>query len=243
MVASGIAELPMVGGHPAIDLVNTVEPRLPVAGRHDHLGTPDDLLTWARRADLVDEPEAAEIARVWREAPQAAGSALASVIQIREALFTALAAGLGPDYAQPGTGTETGTGTGTGTGADQALDYLSLRWSAAMARSSLRLGDRDGPGARLVVGSAPALLIPDRAAAIAVDVLCQADLDRLGICPPEHEGCGWLFLDRSRNGSRRWCTMEFCGAQAKARRLTERRRADRVPVRRAPAKDSDSGSR
>ncbi len=94
----------MVGGHPAIDLVNTVEPRLPVAGRHDHLGMPDDLLTWARRADLVDEREAAEIARAWREAPQAAGSALASVIQIREALFTALAAGLGPDYAQPGTG-------------------------------------------------------------------------------------------------------------------------------------------
>ncbi len=215
----------MVGGHPAIDLVNTVEPRLPVAGRHDHLGTPDDLLTWARRADLVDEREAAEIARAWHEAPQAAGSALASVIQIREALFTALAAGLGPDYAQPGTG------------AEQALDYLSLRWSAAMARSSLRLGGRDGPGVRLVVGSAPALLIPDRAAAIAVDALCQADLDRLGICPPEHEGCGWLFLDRSRNGSRRWCTMEFCGAQAKARRLTERRRADR-----APGKDSDSGS-
>ncbi|MGH3400264.1 MAG: CGNR zinc finger domain-containing protein [Streptosporangiaceae bacterium] len=65
-----------------------------------------------------------------------------------------------------------------------------------------------------------------------------AYLGRLGICPPEHEGCGWLFLDRSRNGSRRWCTMEFCGAQAKARRLTERRRADR-----ASTEDSDSGSR
>ena len=226
MVASGIAELPMVGGHPAIDLVNTVEPRLPVAGRHDHLGAPHALLAWARRADLVDEREAAEVARTWSETPRAADSALASVIQIREALFTALAAGLGPDYAQPAADT------------DQALDYLSLRWSAAMARSSLKLGGQDQPGARLMVGSAPALLIPDRAAAIAVDVLCQADLGRLGICPPEHDGCGWLFLDRSRNGSRRWCTMEFCGSQAKARRLTQRRRADR-----APAKGSDSGSR
>lgn len=203
----------MVGGHPAIDLVNTVEPRLPVAGRHDHLDTPAALLTWARRAGLVDEPEAAAVTRAWSESAEAAGSALASVIRIREALFTALAPGLGSGYAPPGT--------------EQALEYLSLRWSAATARSSLRLGE-GARGARLVVGSAPALLIPDRAAAIAVDLLCHTDLTRLGICPPEHHGCGWLFLDRSRNGSRRWCTMEFCGSQAKARRLTQRRRADRV---------------
>jgi predicted RNA-binding Zn ribbon-like protein len=212
MVSTSVAELPMVGGHPAIDLVNTVEPRLPVAGRHDHLDTPAALLTWARRAGLIDEPEAAVVTRAWSESAEAADSALASVIRIREALFTALAPGLGSDYAQPGT--------------EQALEYLSLRWSAATARSSLRLGE-GARGARLVVGSAPALLIPDRAAAIAVDLLCHTDLSRLGICPPEHHGCGWLFLDRSRNGSRRWCTMEFCGSQAKARRLTQRRRADR----------------
>lgn len=205
----------MVGGHPAIDLINTVEPRLPVAGRHEHLDTPAALLTWARRAGLVDEAEAAEVSRAWSESPEAAGSALASVIRIREALFTALAPSLGADYApvvdQPGT--------------EQALEYLSLRWSAATARSSLRLGE--GKGARLAVGSAPALLIPDRAAAIAVDLLCHTDLERLGICPPEHHGCGWLFLDRSRNGSRRWCTMEACGSFEKSRRLTERRRANR----------------
>jgi predicted RNA-binding Zn ribbon-like protein len=211
MVSSGMAELPLVGGHPALDLVNTVEPRLPAADRHDHLATPRALLTWARRAGLADEHEAAGIGQAWSQDPEAAASALASVIRIREALFTALAAGLGPDYAQPGT--------------EQALDYLSLRWSAAAARSSLRLGE--GKGARLAVGSAPALLIPDRAAAIAVDLLCHTDLERLGICPPEHHGCGWLFLDRSRNGSRRWCTMEACGSFEKARRLTERRRANR----------------
>lgn len=214
----------MVGGHPAIDLVNTVEPRLPVAGRHDHLDTPAALLSWARRAGLADEAEAAEISRAWSESPEAADSALASVIRIREALFTTLAPGLGPDYAQAET--------------EQALEYLSLRWSAATARSSLQLGSQGARGARLVVGSAPALLIPDRAAAIAVDLLCHTDLGRLGICPPEHHGCGWLFLDRSRNGSRRWCTMEACGSFEKARRLTQRRRADRAtPV------ESDSGSR
>jgi predicted RNA-binding Zn ribbon-like protein len=232
MVATGIAELPMVGGHPAIDLINTVEPRLPVAGRHEHLDTPAALLTWARRAGLVDEPEGAEVSRAWSESPEAADSALASVIRIREALFTALSPSLGSDHAQvggqPGGAAEIPAGEQLAVdqpAAEQALEYLSLRWSAATARSSLRLGE--GKGARLAVGSAPALLIPDRAAAIAVDLLCHTDLERLGICPPEHHGCGWLFLDRSRNGSRRWCTMEACGSFEKARRLTERRRANR----------------
>jgi predicted RNA-binding Zn ribbon-like protein len=38
-----------------------------------------------------------------------------------------------------------------------------------------------------------------------------------------------VFLDRSRNGSRRWCRMADCGTTVKARRLTERRRAARAP--------------
>jgi predicted RNA-binding Zn ribbon-like protein len=77
------------------------------------------------------------------------------------------------------------------------------------------------------VGSSPALLIPDRVAYAAVDLLCGTDLTHLAMCPVEDGGCGWLFLDGSRNRSRRWCTMEACGSFAKARRLTERRRAAR----------------
>jgi predicted RNA-binding Zn ribbon-like protein len=65
-------------------------------------------------------------------------------------------------------------------------------------------------------------------ACAAVELLCEADLTRLGMCPPDQHGCGWVFIDRSRNGSRRWCTMDDCGAHAKARRLTERRRTSRA---------------
>jgi predicted RNA-binding Zn ribbon-like protein len=36
--------------------------------------------------------------------------------------------------------------------------------------------------------------------------------------------CSWLFLDRSRNGSRRWCSMGECGAQVKMRRYRAARR-------------------
>jgi predicted RNA-binding Zn ribbon-like protein len=98
---------------------------------------------------------------------------------------------------------------------------LSLRWSAAAARSVLVPG---GAVAELVVGTSPALMIPDRLVAAAVDLVRTVDLRQLRACPIDEGGCGWLFLDRSRNGSRRWCSMEDCGTRAKIRKLGERRR-------------------
>jgi predicted RNA-binding Zn ribbon-like protein len=209
MVAPSVDKLPLVSGHPALDLVNTVEPRLPVTGRHEHLAGPDDLLAWAQRATLIGEKEAAAVEAAWAADPPAGASALTAVHQIREALAAALDAIL--DSAPDRSGL--------------ALDYLSLRWGAAAVRSRLVPDQR---GVRLAVGSAPAELIPDRAVAAAVSLLCDADLAYLGICPPGEHGCGWLFLDRSKNRSRRWCTMNDCGAHAKAQRLTERRRAARA---------------
>jgi predicted RNA-binding Zn ribbon-like protein len=48
------------------------------------------------------------------------------------------------------------------------------------------------------------------------------DLRRLRQCGDD--GCGWLFLDRSKNGSRRWCSSADCGNRARARRHYERAR-------------------
>jgi predicted RNA-binding Zn ribbon-like protein len=45
-------------------------------------------------------------------------------------------------------------------------------------------------------------------------------LDRLKLCAGEN--CGWLFLDHSKNRSRRWCTMADCGTLTKVRRFRAR---------------------
>jgi predicted RNA-binding Zn ribbon-like protein len=100
-------------------------------------------------------------------------------------------------------------------------------WAAATGRSALILGSSPGPAAVLSAGTTGPLLIPDRLAHAAVDLVRTVDLAHLRICPVAEGGCGWLFLDRSRNGSRRWCAMADCGTQVKSRRLTERRRARR----------------
>lgn len=55
----------------------------------------------------------------------------------------------------------------------------------------------------------------------AADLITGDSLDRVGQCA-DVGGCGWLFLDISRNRSRRWCSMETCGNRAKAMRHYQR---------------------
>ncbi|HEX9374297.1 MAG TPA: ABATE domain-containing protein [Roseiflexaceae bacterium] len=57
----------------------------------------------------------------------------------------------------------------------------------------------------------------------AADLLTSAEIAAVRGCAGE--GCGWLFVDTSRNRSRRWCSMEDCGNRAKARRHYTQRRA------------------
>jgi len=49
-------------------------------------------------------------------------------------------------------------------------------------------------------------------------------MPRLKLC--EGHDCAWLFLDTSKNGRRRWCSMATCGNSAKARRHYQKRRAE-----------------
>jgi predicted RNA-binding Zn ribbon-like protein len=192
--------LNVVGGHVALDLVNTVEPRVPGAtDGNDHLGSPDALAAWASRVGLLGEDEAADVR----------DRALTATLEIREATYAVLL-----------------TQLGVLADATDALDVLLGHWRQAMARSTLSFTD-DGSGDRLRVGTDPAMAVPDRLAHAAVTLLRTLDVHQLKTCPLDEGGCGWLFLDRSRNSSRRWCSMEDCGARAKARRLTARRRGAR----------------
>ena len=65
---------------------------------------------------------------------------------------------------------------------------------------------------------------PDRPlwpiAVAAIDLLRSDRLDRVKQC----DNCPWLFVDRSRNGSRRWCSMDECGVHVKMRRYRAARR-------------------
>ncbi|WP_246485921.1 CGNR zinc finger domain-containing protein [Kribbella qitaiheensis] len=54
----------------------------------------------------------------------------------------------------------------------------------------------------------------------AARLLEREDLTRLREC--QDDDCGWLFLDQSKNKSRRWCSSGDCGNRARAKRHYER---------------------
>lgn len=132
------------------------------------------------------------------------GVALNDAIELRESVyrtFSAIAAQRHPD-------------------SDDVSAMMSTYATALRSASLHREGDGHvprWPGER----SARAVLWP--VAASAARLLLEGPLNRVGECP----SCGWLFLDTTRNGSRRWCSMAMCGSQVKSRRYYAAKTAHR----------------
>lgn len=78
------------------------------------------------------------------------------------------------------------------------------------------LARRDG-GYELVWGADSPIAIVVRSA---VCLLSSDELARVRVCAAED--CNWLFVDASKNGSRRWCDMNVCGNREKAKRFYAR---------------------
>ena len=113
-----------------------------------------------------------------------------------------------------------------GQAADPAdLERLNGELPAALARARL-----EPTGQGYTLGWAPDPQALDRMlwpiAYSAADLLTNPDLlERVGQCADDR-GCGWLFLDLTKNRSRRWCAMRGCGNRAKAARHYQRRQGE-----------------
>lgn len=187
-----------------LDLANTIDNRPAPDRRRDYLRSPPDLIDWALQAGAVSPADAKALRQATVGDPSTAARAFTRAIRLREAIyrtFSAIAAGRRPPPADL---------TLISRLAAEALAHQQLHhaatgcaWSwSADARGRF---DRIGWAA---AQSAAELLVSKRQAAIRE---CEADT------------CGWLFLDNSRNQSRRWCDMRVCGNRVKARRFYARR--------------------
>jgi predicted RNA-binding Zn ribbon-like protein len=103
---------------------------------------------------------------------------------------------------------------GPASGARETLNRIA---SLPAARPRL-----SASGERVMEGSAREYLAT--IAALAIELLGSADRTRIRQC--EGDGCALLFLDLSRSGARRWCSMSGCGNRAKAREFRRRGRGD-----------------
>jgi predicted RNA-binding Zn ribbon-like protein len=196
-----------LGGDPALDLVNTVDwtSRGP---ENDRLTGFHRLTRWAEGAGIISARAAASLRAQASARPGDAEAAHRTALRARavlERLFGAIARNEPPG---------------------EALDDFNALLARALKPMRVMPGGRgrraggmqlgwDQPEGSLdsiigpVIWSAASLIVSDEA-------------QRIRICGGAD--CGWIYVDRSRNGLRRWCQMATCGTREKSRRRYERLR-------------------
>lgn len=197
------------GGALCLDFANTLEDR-PVPRLIERIGSYADLLAFTRATASLPEDLIEALADEASRQPAEASAALTRVIGVREAIFQFGAALSGGQMAPP-----------------DDLVVLNRALAAALTRACLVQQSDNSPNSRFGWGwtsdpislDAPVWPIVRSAA----DLLTSPMLSSLRRCASD--ACDWLFLDNSRNGSRRWCSMRTCGNRAKARRHYARLRA------------------
>ena len=199
--------LRMLGERLCLDFSNTVDPRHGERP-HEYLKSYADLVAWARRAEVLGDEEAGTLLREAELRPREAGAVFERALALRNVIydvFSAIAAG-----GEPYEG-----------------DLASLNEELARAMAHARVVRNNG-GLGFVWGWEEQVFL-DRplweVARSAAELLTSGKPGRVRECPGE-DGCGWLFYDESKNGRRRWCSMEGCGNRAKARSYHTRRKGD-----------------
>lgn len=196
----------LVAGHVVLDLVNTVTARN--ADPIDWLAGYSQLLAWARLTGEFDDRTLLALERASSADPAGAARALGRIKQLREALHDVLLPIV----------------TGHRTPA-LALDRLERLWKDAVSHARLAMPDEQAH-LQLTLPSSGLDHLNHALALRSVELLQTLPLGRSRLCPGPR--CGWLFIDRSKGGRRRWCDMATCGNAAKSSRHRER-------LRRAPA--------
>jgi predicted RNA-binding Zn ribbon-like protein len=203
------------GGWLCLDFANTVEPRFGPPER-DHLGGYADLVRWAQFAGVLDTDAGIRLLRQAEARPDAAQDRWMFAIEFREAIYRVFASVAAGESA-----------------AATDLDTLRDAYADAIRQARLRASD----GQFGWTWEDHTLDLPWWPVALsAIDLATAGPVDRLKTCPTSG-GCAWLFVDTTKNRSRRWCSMDACGSEVKSKRQTARRRAARQAGR-VPRRDA-----
>lgn len=199
------SNLELVGGRLCLDFANTVSTRVKTL-RREYLTAYGELVAWSQHAHILTDGEAKALLHDATRHPNLAAVVLDRAIALRETvyrIFSALA-----DHRA----TEETDLAVLNAALRETLSRLEVRPSADGFEWAWVL---DGDGNDLERMLWPIV----RSAA---DLLTSGDLEKVRECA--REGCDWLFVDMSKNHSRRWCSMNTCGSRVKARRYYQRRK-------------------
>jgi len=185
--------LPVLGGILCLDFVNTIDPRLKPP-KEEYLNDYDRLVQWARFVGLISDGQARGLAAWARSHKSKAASIHHRAIELREALYALFR---------------------RGTDVRRDLDVVNRE--ATDLASAVRL-DITSDGYSISWEQGSEILGPILQSAW--ELLTSPELARVRQC--EGDGCGWVFVDRSRTHRRRWCSMAICGNRVKAKKNRQR---------------------
>lgn len=186
-----------------LDFANTWEDRgQPETDKLRNIG---DLLAFAVQSGIADQRLIARLNDLRSSRTPETEEALANCLAVRERIYRIASAHATRRTPSP-----------------EDLRYINEDLGDAYARQQLT---RTGEGYRWEwprpeVGLTPILHPILRSFG---ELLASPELERVRECGGPT--CTWLFLDRSHNGSRRWCSMKACGNRAKARRHYRRHKS------------------
>ena len=195
--------LELVGGRLCLDFVNTATARGSAAHR-DYLTSYDALLAWGRHTGVVSTKQAQSLAKLAAKEPQTALSALRLSVTLRETIYRVL-------------------GSAVRGSRPESADLLQVNRAfqkACLRRAVLKRGAGFEWGWEFDPGDLLSILWP--VALSTTELMTSPDITRVRQCA--REGCQWMFLDSSKNGTRRWCSMAVCGSRMKSQRFYHRKR-------------------
>lgn len=190
----------LIAGHPALDLVNTLDWRFAAREPEELLGSYADLLRFAEQSRILTADQTRQLSR--SADAKTAARALNRCRDLREALAEIFYAD-GQSFSASSVG--------------------KLERFFQAARRGQKLGGKR-ERLRWEWPSQSGAELPLWALSLsAADLMLSDAMRRVRTCGnPE---CRWLFLDTSKNHTRRWCDMKLCGNRMKARRFKAQRKA------------------
>lgn len=194
-----IQNLSLDGNCLCFNFINTVHSRMEGEEPFEYLSSYEKLVEWCRRLEVMPPDRIQALAGIAGAHPQKARKVLTDIVDARERLYDFFS-----DIAAKKPV------------AKEALNFFNGQLSQAL--ENLRFA-RDDSDLELGWKETSDLKEPLwRVMKSAFDILTNEDFDRIKEC----EACGWMFLDQSKNKSRRWCSMESCGSIHKAKKYYHR---------------------
>ena len=197
--------LKLLGGRLCLDFVNTLDWR-GTDSPQEFLNAYPDLVIWSRHAGICSQLQERKLNQMAEASTALAQDTLSQALGLRETIYRLFMAEIA--YRNP---------------LKEDLVIFNKVLSRALKDSKIKritygyAWDRTGNQSRLDWILNPIIHS-------AADVLVSDERKKIKACADS--ACGWLFIDLSRNRSRRWCDMQDCGNRAKVSRFYKKRIKD-----------------